>query len=759
MRFFLLSLLLVNGFFLTAQVVLDPRYHTNEEIYEFLLEKQTEYPDLVQMVQIGTTMTDELPVWAIKMTNNVSERRDIPAVLYLGQVHAEEVLGVEITLWMINEILQNRFITPYSIWLQYIEIWFVPTYNPEGLQVVMDGWDTSWRKNKRDNNNNGIFDYVPGPGNDIDGVDLNRNYGFNWVHGDSLYAPGSQELYDYYRGPAPNSEHEVQAIQNLAAERHFIYSIAWHSSRTGNLSEKVFYSFEFEGEKRCPDFALTQSIGQSVASLIIREDGTGSYEPSPSRGRKGSAHDWFYKEHGTIQLLIECGTSNLQPAAPIVDDTCTRNKTGAYWLLNRVLGYQTSAAMLTGHITDAVTGEPLVAEIIIEERQASYFTPRYSDSAFGRYWRPLLPGTYTIHVKKQGYEPATLTNVTVNNSLWTQRSFQLNPLTAFEITGNVTANGEPVNGAIYIEGDYPEIMEFANGTFSFTGYEGLLEFWIVCEGSVPVFCSEEISAENFSFNYSLDSEHILFQDFFENGLGNWQINGTWELNNDAQTGNYALRSAMGTFYENNENKFTSTQQAILIPNVQEKTVLSFWQKYHTEHDFDIASVQISANGTDWLILRFYSGQKDYWHKEIISLADFGGESIYLRFHFASDGTETDPGWWIDDIRIVSTGSSDMENSLVPEMMTQLFDNYPNPFNPTTTISFNIAEKGNTELSVFNVKGQKVITLFTNDNQLPGHYKITWNGLDSTGSKVSSGLYFYQLVTEKHTKTKKMLLLK
>ena len=73
------------------------------------------------------------------------------------------------------------------------ELWIIPTYNPEGLRVVHgyfeDGneiQDVTYRKNKRDTNNNNIFDYENGIGGDTDGVDLNRNYDFNWIFGDGL---------------------------------------------------------------------------------------------------------------------------------------------------------------------------------------------------------------------------------------------------------------------------------------------------------------------------------------------------------------------------------------------------------------------------------------------------------------------------------------------------------------------------------------------------------------------------------------------
>jgi hypothetical protein len=54
-------------------------------------------------------------------------------------------------------------------------LWFIPTLNPEGHNVVTANLDVSYRKNKRDNNNNGIFDFNPVTGGDIDGVDINRN--------------------------------------------------------------------------------------------------------------------------------------------------------------------------------------------------------------------------------------------------------------------------------------------------------------------------------------------------------------------------------------------------------------------------------------------------------------------------------------------------------------------------------------------------------------------------------------------------------
>ena len=752
--FFLILILISANLF--AQVDLDPRYHTYEEIKAELDSLQNLYPELVFVDSIGVTFTDSIPIWAVKISDNASIDEDEPAVMFAGQCHAEEVLGVEITMWMINEILEKRFLPPYSIWIPQLEMWFIPSYNPEGLQVVMDGWDTSFRKNKRDNNLNGFFDYVPGPGNDIDGVDLNRNYSFNWIHGDTLYAPGTDQLWDYYRGPAPFSEGGTQAVRDLAKQQHFIFSINWHSSRTGNFSEKVFYSFEWDGEKRSPDFDFNKIVGETVASLIQTEDGTGNYEPSPSRGRKGNAHDWFYQAHGTTQLLIECGTLNLQPDSSLVDDTCERCSEGAYWLLNRTIGYYTDASMLTGHITDSETGLPIKAEIIVEEQHASYFAPRLSDELYGRYWRQLLPGTYTLKFRKKGYEDKILENVTVNNSAWTVRDVELTPLSEVNFTGAITSNNEPISANMKIYDVENDEYYFENGNFDIMVFEGIHKVEITSENCVPFIDSLDFSGEMIEMNIKLFPENVVFAENWENELDNWEITGDWCLCEDSYEGIYSIADSPDEFYNSNSTAMLTTTNPINLNGVADDVVLSFWQKYYTEWDNDTCSVEVSENGTDWEEIAAFSGVQQNWERILIPLVDWADSSIYLRFKLTTDETLVDPGWVIDEIKIVS--DDDVYTSI---NHFELYQNYPNPFTGSTTISFSFHRKdaGNAEIKIYNVKGQLVRNLGFRISDF-GFGEAVWNGKDKNGKPVSSGIYFYRLkVGDKVIDTKKCLLLR
>jgi hypothetical protein len=90
----------------------------------------------------------------------------------------------------------------------------------------------------------------------------------------------------------------------------------------------------------------------------------------------------------------------------------------------------------------------------------------------------------------------------------------------------------------------------------------------------------------------------------------------------------------------------------------------------------------------------------------------------------------------------------------------LSHNYPNPFNPTTTIQFGIKDRGYVSLKIYNVAGQLVKTLVDEvKNPTPGGYKFTWNGRSDAGAPVATGVYFCKLVTSDFSRTRKLVLLK
>jgi hypothetical protein len=105
-----------------------------------------------------------------------------------------------------------------------------------------------------------------------------------------------------------------------------------------------------------------------------------------------------------------------------------------------------------------------------------------------------------------------------------------------------------------------------------------------------------------------------------------------------------------------------------------------------------------------------------------------------------------------------TYTSANEN-MIPAAKTKLFANYPNPFNPTTTISFEIPENGNVSLKIYDVKGRHIKTIIE-EPMTGGFHSMVWNGDDQYGQSVTSGIYFYKLtVNNNQSQIKKCVLIK
>jgi flagellar hook assembly protein FlgD len=91
-------------------------------------------------------------------------------------------------------------------------------------------------------------------------------------------------------------------------------------------------------------------------------------------------------------------------------------------------------------------------------------------------------------------------------------------------------------------------------------------------------------------------------------------------------------------------------------------------------------------------------------------------------------------------------------------VTKLEGNFPNPFNPVTTIRFAAKDAGKLSLNIYNTKGQLVRSLVNGDVKA-GNHSIVWNGTDDNGKPVSSGVYLYRMQTSGYAKTQKMMLMK
>ena len=180
--------------------------------------------------------------------------------------------------------------------------------------------------------------------------------------------------------------------------------------------------------------------------------------------------------------------------------------------------------------------------------------------------------------------------------------------------------------------------------------------------------------------------------------------------------------------------------------------------------FDV--LEPTANGVAALMYPDFSGDSYIAgiQAENTNAAEYTVRTMWFGFSF---GHIVDPGPnapiarnvilrdvlnWMDNIT-----NPDITDAEIPRAYN-LAQNFPNPFNPITTIKFDMKAKGHVSLKVYNVAGQLVRTL-VNEMKDAGYYTVTWDGSNNSDAKVASGVYFYKMDTKDFSKTRKLVLLR
>ncbi len=262
------------------------------------------YPDIATLVRIGWTVQHK-PILAVRVTTRSRREDDSkPVVLYAATQHAREWIATETDRRLLHYYLEQYATNPTVRRLvQTRELWFVPVANPDGYDYTFTPGNRLWRKNLRDNNNDGSIDPT------TDGVDPNRNFATNWNYDDegSSGDPGSET----YRGTAPNSEPETRAMDGLVRHIRPVFMINYHSA-----AELLLYPYGFQEDTATDDnpifLALSGTDGPDPTTQADDNAAVPGYDPDVGAElyiTNGETTDHVYARYGTLAWTPELDTA------------------------------------------------------------------------------------------------------------------------------------------------------------------------------------------------------------------------------------------------------------------------------------------------------------------------------------------------------------------------------------------------------------------------------------------------------------------
>jgi carboxypeptidase T len=267
---------------------LNGAYHSSLELETDLRLLEASHPQLAVVREIGKSLEGR-PIYGLKVSDNPALDEDEPAFLVLGCHHAREWISVEVPLLLGRHLLENYATDPaIRALVDRGEIWIVPLVNPDGLEYSIHVY-RYWRKNRRANSD-GSF-----------GVDLNRNYGYMWGYDDVGSSP--EPTSSIYRGAAPFSEPETEAVRRLFVSRDFRAVVSFHS-----YAQVILYPWAYVTWPSPADAELSALAG-AMAGLMAAVRGS-VYQYGQSAGgigytSNGEMADWTYAVAGVPSFTVE----------------------------------------------------------------------------------------------------------------------------------------------------------------------------------------------------------------------------------------------------------------------------------------------------------------------------------------------------------------------------------------------------------------------------------------------------------------------
>jgi carboxypeptidase T len=662
-------------------------FFTLQEVINNLDSMAAKYPSLItsrQSIGSGTTVEGRT-IYYVKISDNPSADENEPEILYNSLHHAREPESISQLIYYMWYLLEN-YATDSTI--KYLvnttEMYFVPVVNPDGYVYNYSQNPSGggmWRKNRKVNGD-GTF-----------GVDLNRNYGYNWGYDNFGSSPNTGT--DTYRGPSANSEPETQLLENFIDAHDFRIAVNNHT-----YSNLLIYPFGYEANTLTPDSSQFTAYAQLMTTC--NDFGYGTPNQTVGYTGNGSIDDWLYGDTSIHTKIL-----SFTPEAGASSDGFWPAQSRIIPIAQNTMAQNLYAAKLISNFGEVKNTDGLFVS------QGNIFA-HFNFTRLG-----MEAGSFTVSIV-----PVSTNIISIGNPV-TYSNPSLLQTTSDSIAINIAAGtfGETVSYVLAVD----------NGAF--TEYDTINRVY-----GVPV---------------------VVFQDDC-NAMNSQWTNSGWGVTSAQFTsaGGSFSESVSGITPDNIDRSIKTTNFIDLTDALAAR--LKFNAKWMIEPQYDYMEIQASTDDVTWdnlcgkytdngsvyqnLNNPLYDGFQSDWVAEEINLADYIGQNIKLRFHFATDGGVTYDGIYIDDVVVekITSGSTGVQYNTNYE----LFSIFPNPASEEISVLQKGKGQSDFSLRIYDTEGR----LIDESSTLSGKNSISYSL-----KNIPDGFYFLHFIQEKKiTQVKKLI---
>jgi hypothetical protein len=661
------------------------------------------------------------PIWGLRIAKHVVGTDTRPVVFYNALTHAREPEGMQAMFYFVDDVLGKYGTDPLATWLlDHRVIYIVPLVNSDGYvvneQIYSSSGGTSfgfWRKNTRDNNHNGVFDQ------DNDGVDLNRNFGFNWGFNNIGSSPDSTT--ETYRGPSAFSEVETRAQRDLVS---FLKPV------TG-------FSFHTYSDLMIHPWGTTTSPTPDAAAFAewsdeITRDNAYLSGPAPKvlYEVNGEFNDWTYGD-----TLLKPRAFTWTPEIGSYDDN--------FWPAPSRIVPLAQEMLHSCYVVAGIAGPYMIEDGV---------TVLEGAMNAGR------PANIVVKTRNLGARGDTGGNITGTLLALDAGAHVLNGTVSYPNAAARTTVAPTGGGTFQVALDDTVTpgrqMRFAVG---FSSPAGFGRDTIVVLAGTPT---------------------VLFSDGASNSLTSWTSlpGAAWSVvaNDPTHPSRYFGEGGLNNYLDGADDRLMLKLRLDLSTGVHAYALYD--AKWEYEQDYDAGSIEATTDSTmtsSWTPLRatgttpgggvsgsvqplnqpLYCGNRRNWKPEIADLSPYAGTGrnhVNLRFRGRSDGGTNFDGLAFDSLRIVIFNPAAQPipvavGGLPAPRTLALAAPFPNPTHGLTRFDFALPQSGIVRLEILDLQGRRVRSI-VNGTLLAGRYVHGWDLRDDRGAMTAPGIYLARLVT-------------